>query len=229
MRGPVTATPSGRGCACRRGPVCDTQTESPQHRTFVVCKLACLGSLYFTSLAPVHRLASQACTTSRQLDDTRASPRFYPSVLRRPPQSVMIANRSGVNKGSTYIEWKENRLNTRRLPFVTTVWCSHLTHTNGGLRYRAAYHSEAGTATHVAYCLRKRTGGSGTEPPTIGRYCHSRGVLPPKEKESNGPVHYLSNLLLSQDPDEARRSAGKGSTETANGRESRGSATPKGH
>ena len=156
----------GIGCACRRGPVCDTQTESPQHRVFVVCKLACLGSLYFTSLAPVHRLASQACTTSRQLDDTRASPRFYPSVLRRPPQSVMIANRSGVNKGSTYIEWKENRLNTRRLPFVTTVWCSHLTHTNGGLRYRAAYHSEAGTATHVAYCLRKRTGGSGTEPPT---------------------------------------------------------------
>ena len=111
----------GRGCACRRGPVCDTQTESPQHRTFVVNKLACLGSLYFTSLAPVHRLASQACTTSRQLDDTRASPRFYPSVLRRPPQSVMIANRSGVNKGSTYIEWKENRLNTRRLPFVLMI------------------------------------------------------------------------------------------------------------
>ena len=67
---------------------------------------------------------------------------LYPSVLRRPPQSVMIANRSGVNKGSTYIEWKENRLNTRRLPFVTTVWCSHLTHTNGGLRYRAAYHRQ---------------------------------------------------------------------------------------
>jgi hypothetical protein len=30
-------------------PGCDTQTESLQHRAFVVCKLACRGSLYFTS------------------------------------------------------------------------------------------------------------------------------------------------------------------------------------